>query len=67
MVGAFLGWRGALLTIFGASLAGAAGGILAMRKGEEGLRTSIPFGPYLCAAALAVRYFGEAAWEFLIR
>ena len=67
MIGAFIGWRGALLTIFGASLAGVAGGMLAMRKGEEGLKTAIPFGPYLCLAALVARYFGDLFWSFLIR
>lgn len=66
MIGAFIGWRGALLTIFGASLAGVAGGVLAMRKGEEGLKTAIPFGPYLCGAALASRYFGDRFWAFLL-
>jgi leader peptidase (prepilin peptidase)/N-methyltransferase len=67
MIGAFIGWRGAILTIFGASLAGVAGGMWAMRKGEEGLKTAIPFGPYLCGAALAARYFGDGFWAFLIR
>ncbi len=67
MIGAFIGWRGALMTIFGASLAGVAGGMLAMRKGEEGLKTAIPFGPYLCIAALVSRYYGEWFWSFLIR
>jgi leader peptidase (prepilin peptidase)/N-methyltransferase len=66
MIGAFIGWRGALITIFGASLAGVAGGMLAMRKGEEGLKTAIPFGPYLCVAALVARYLGERFWAFLI-
>ncbi|HEX9190818.1 MAG TPA: prepilin peptidase, partial [Candidatus Deferrimicrobiaceae bacterium] len=33
MVGAFLGWQGALATIFSGSLLGAVGGVLSMRKG----------------------------------
>ena len=37
---------------------GAAGGLLAMRKGGEGLKTAIPFGPYLCVAARGARYLG---------
>ena len=56
MIGAFLGWRGTLATIFFGALLGAAGGILSMRKGGEGLKTAIPFGPYLCVAALGARF-----------
>lgn len=58
MIGAFLGWRGALFTIFVGSLLGVAGGMFAMHKGKEGLKTAIPYGPYLCAAALAARFLG---------
>ncbi|MDA8122413.1 MAG: prepilin peptidase [Deltaproteobacteria bacterium] len=66
MIGAFLGWKGALLTIFGGSLLGAAGGMFAMRKGGEGLKTAIPFGPYLCVAALVARFAGDALWSLLL-
>jgi leader peptidase (prepilin peptidase)/N-methyltransferase len=65
MIGAFLGWRGALFTIFFGSLLGVAGGLVAMRKGDEGLKTAIPYGPYLCAAALFARFLGEFVWRFL--
>ena len=65
MVGAFLGWKGALFTIFCGSLLGTAGGLLAMRKGGDGLKTAIPFGPYLCAAALIARFSGEFFWSLL--
>ncbi len=67
MIGAFLGWKGALLTIFCGSILGVAGGLFAMRKGKEGLKTAIPFGPYLCAAALIARFVGETFWTFLRR
>jgi leader peptidase (prepilin peptidase)/N-methyltransferase len=67
MIGAFLGWKGALLTVFLGSLLGVAGGVWAMRKGKEGLKTAIPFGPYLCAAALAARFLGEGFWRALLR
>ncbi|MEW6719078.1 MAG: prepilin peptidase [Thermodesulfobacteriota bacterium] len=66
MIGAFLGWRGAVLTIFFGSLLGVAGGLLAMRKGGEGLRTAIPFGPYLCVAALLARYLGGEVWGRIV-
>lgn len=63
MIGAFLGWKGALVTIFCGSLLGTAGGLIAMRKGKDGLKTAIPFGPYLCAAALIARFSGEFFWR----
>jgi leader peptidase (prepilin peptidase)/N-methyltransferase len=66
MIGAFLGWKGALFTIFCGSILGVAGGLLAMRKGKEGLKTAIPFGPYLCAAALIARFAGDALWSLLL-
>ncbi|HJX14612.1 MAG TPA: prepilin peptidase [Candidatus Deferrimicrobiaceae bacterium] len=65
MIGAFLGWRGALLTIFFGSLLGVGGGMFAMRKGKDGLKTAIPYGPYLCAAALIARFLGGSFWGFL--
>jgi len=67
MIGSFLGWRGALVSIFLGSLFGVAGGIVAMRKGREGLKTAIPFGPYLCVAGLVARYFGEVLWRMVVR
>jgi leader peptidase (prepilin peptidase)/N-methyltransferase len=66
MIGAFVGWRGALATIFAGAFLGAAGGILAMRKGGEGLKTAIPFGPYLCVAALLSRYLGGWFWGMIL-
>jgi len=65
MVGAFLGWKGALFTMFFGSLLGVAGGVIAMRKSQDGLKTAIPYGPYLCAAALLARFAGSFFWGFL--
>ncbi len=66
MIGAFLGWQGAIATIFLGSFLGAAGGLLAMGKGDEGLKTAIPFGPYLCVAALLARYLGGWFWGAIL-
>jgi len=65
MIGAFVGWRGTLTTIFFGALIGAIGGMLAMRRGGEGLKTAIPFGPYLCAAGLFARFFTEGFWRWI--
>ncbi|MBD3305742.1 prepilin peptidase [candidate division KSB3 bacterium] len=61
MVGAFLGWKLALLTIFFASLVGAIIGIgMKLSTGDE----YIPFGPFLSLGALLAMFFGRAllAW-----
>lgn len=67
MVGVFLGWKGALFSIFAGSMLGVAGGMIAMRKGDDGLRTAIPFGPYLCAAALLARFLADPFFSSLLR
>lgn len=65
MIGAFVGWRGVILTIFAASMLGLVAGFAAMRKGGDGMRTAIPFGPFLCAGGLLARYAGDVAWDRL--
>jgi prepilin signal peptidase PulO-like enzyme (type II secretory pathway) len=59
MVGAFLGWQLALLTIFIASLAGSLIGILAtwLRRGT--LRMELPFGVFLGPASIVAMFAGE--------
>jgi leader peptidase (prepilin peptidase) / N-methyltransferase len=66
MIGAFVGWRGTVATLFFGAFLGAAGGLLAMRKGGEGLKTAIPFGPYLCVAALGARFLGGEFWGWVL-
>ena len=56
MIGAFLGWKMVLLTIFFASVVGAVIGIaMKARTGKE----YIPFGPFLSLGALGALFFGE--------
>lgn len=58
MIGAFLGWQGALLTLLLGCVIGAiAGGIAALRGG---LRAQIPFGPFLAAGALIAMVAGDS-------
>jgi leader peptidase (prepilin peptidase)/N-methyltransferase len=64
-VGAFLGVPGALLTIFGGSLLGLLGAVPAMLEGDKGLKTAIPFGPFLCAAALLSRFLAGPLFRWL--
>ena len=67
MIGAFLGWKLGLLTIFFASLAGAVIGlVMKMFTGDE----YIPFGPFLALGALGALFFGDRLlhwyWMLLI-
>jgi leader peptidase (prepilin peptidase)/N-methyltransferase len=59
MVGAFLGWTGALITIFLGSLAGALIGLILIGRSGKDLKTSVPFGVFLSPAAIAVMLWGE--------
>ncbi|KAF0185560.1 MAG: leader peptidase (prepilin peptidase) / N-methyltransferase [Nitrospirae bacterium] len=58
MVGAFLGWKGVLLTTFIGSLTGALVGIALMAASKAGRKTKIPFGPYLALGSLISLFFG---------
>ena len=60
MVGAFLGWRSALLTIFVGSFAGSIIGLfLIMFKGKN-LQHKLAFGTFLGTGAAAVLFFGAS-------
>src|SRR5690242_15905952 len=59
MVGAFLGWKPALLTIMIGSLSGSVIGISLIGFGLMKREDYIPFGPYLVFGALVSLFFGE--------
>lgn len=59
MVGAFTGPFGVLLTIFAASLVGAAVGILLIPLRGRSLQDTLPFGCFLAPAALAALLVGR--------
>jgi leader peptidase (prepilin peptidase) / N-methyltransferase len=60
MMGAFLGWKGILLTIFFGSFLGSVAGVITMAKGKGGRRTALPFGTFLAPAAVIVLFLGDA-------
>lgn len=64
LVGAFLGWQCTLVTLFFASLLGAATGVALMWRGGAGLRSKLPFGSFLALAGLIALFAGRdvAAW-----
>jgi leader peptidase (prepilin peptidase)/N-methyltransferase len=60
MVGAFLGWRSALLTIFAASLAGSIIGLFLILFQGKSLQHKLAFGTFLGIGAAAVLFFGAS-------
>ena len=63
-IGAFLGWRAVLCSIFAGSLIGSLVGLASMALGKRAWSAKIPFGPYLALGALIWLFFGDrlVAW-----
>lgn len=66
MIGAVIGWKGVLFTIFVASAVGTLAGILVMLKSRKGMRLKIPFGPFLAIGGIAYIFLGPQLinWYF---
>lgn len=59
-IGALLGWRLTLLTIFVGAFTGAIGGIAVLsRQKDKNLQTQIPFGIFLGIGAIVAMLFGD--------
>jgi leader peptidase (prepilin peptidase)/N-methyltransferase len=64
MIGAFLGWPGVFLSIFGAAAAGSlAGGVLVLAR-QAHRRTALPFGTFLAPAAVLAGVVGPFVWRW---
>jgi leader peptidase (prepilin peptidase)/N-methyltransferase len=59
-IGAFLGWRAVLFSVFAGSLVGSVVGLLTLILGKRVWSAKLPFGPYLAFGALTWMFFGEA-------
>lgn len=59
MIGAFLGWRAILFTLFAASLVGSIIGVTLMYVRKKDGRLAIPFGPYLAFGAVLYIFYGK--------
>jgi leader peptidase (prepilin peptidase)/N-methyltransferase len=59
-IGAFLGWRAVLFSIFAGSLLGSGVGLVSLLAGKRLWSTKLPFGPYLAFGALIWMFFGPA-------
>ena len=58
-IGAFLGWRAVLFSLFAGSLLGSVVGLITLVVGKPVWSAKLPFGPYLAFGALTWMFFGE--------
>ncbi|MBI5886026.1 MAG: prepilin peptidase [Deltaproteobacteria bacterium] len=67
MIGAFLGWKGVVVTVLLSSFVGAViGGALMVIAGKKS-RYAIPFGPFLAFGALVYLFIGDILIEWYLR
>ncbi len=68
MIGAFLGWKGMLLTIFLAALSGSISGLFLVLCRGRSRAEPIPFGPFLALGAMVSLFWGPEIlhWYFLL-
>jgi len=58
-IGAFLGWRAVLFSLFAGSLLGSVIGLVTLVVGKPVWSAKLPFGPYLAFGAFTWMFFGE--------
>src|SRR6266487_3700257 len=58
-IGAFLGWRAVLFSLFAGSLLGSTVGLITLVVGRRVWSAKLPFGPYLAFGALSWIFFGD--------
>ena len=58
LVGSFLGWQGALMTIFVGSLVGSVVGVAMISLSRKGWEYALPFGTFLAGAGVLVAFRG---------
>ncbi len=63
MIGAFLGWKGVIFTLFTASVYALAAAVL----GRIGFGRPLPFGPFMALAALTWVFGGWQLWDWYFR
>lgn len=65
-IGAFLGWRAVLFSIFAGSLLGSLVGLVTLLVGKRVWSTKLPFGPYLAFGAIAWMFFGPTVIQWYL-
>ena len=59
MIGAFLGWKAVIFTIFVGSALGSVVGIVVALSTKGGRKMAVPFGPFLSLGALVFLFYGN--------
>lgn len=59
MLGGFLGWKSLLFILLVSSLLGALVGLVFILFKGKDMKYAVPFGPFLCVAAVVYLFFGE--------
>ncbi|MEA4923981.1 MAG: prepilin peptidase [Syntrophomonadaceae bacterium] len=67
VIGAFLGWQGALSTLIISSLTGGIWAAGLLLQGRASRKTEVKFGPFLSSAAWVVWMYGEEISDFYWR
>src|SRR5215831_3746895 len=60
MIGAFLGWKLALVTLVLSSIAGSIVGVIVLIAKRESLKYALPFGTFLAVAAMVAAVAGDS-------
>ena len=66
-IGAFLGWKAVLFTVFASSVLGSICGLLLIAFGAVKMQSRIPFGPYISAAAAIWIFWGQTLCDAYLK
>jgi leader peptidase (prepilin peptidase)/N-methyltransferase len=67
MIGAFLGWKAVILTIFLSSLIGSIAGIMMIILKGKDFKYAIPFGPFLSLSAVVALFYQNEIISWYLR
>jgi len=59
MIGAFLGWKAIIFTVFVGSAVGTVVGVAVALRTQRGRKMAVPFGPFLSLGALLFLFWGQ--------
>jgi leader peptidase (prepilin peptidase)/N-methyltransferase len=66
MIGAFLGWKLAIVTLMMASVAGSVIGLLLVASGRGSMKYALPFGTFLALGAAVAATAGQGLLDWYL-